>query len=105
MAATIEEAYERALACDPVSSFGCVLVLNRPVEGALGRRVAEHFVEVVLAPDYDADSLAALGAKPALRILRNRERRADTPGERDSGASSAGCSSRSATPRSRTAST
>jgi phosphoribosylaminoimidazolecarboxamide formyltransferase/IMP cyclohydrolase len=83
MAASIDDAYERALACDPLSAFGCVLVLNRPVSGALGRRIAEHFVEVVLAPDYDADALAALGAKPALRILRSTERRADTPGERD----------------------
>jgi phosphoribosylaminoimidazolecarboxamide formyltransferase/IMP cyclohydrolase len=83
VAATISEAYERALASDPVSAFGCVLVLNRPVAGELGRRIAENFVEVVLGPDYDPESLAALRAKSGLRILRDRERRAETPAERD----------------------
>ena len=83
VAGTIDDAYERALSTDPVSSFGCVLVLNRPVPAALGRRIAEQFVEVVLAPDYEPEALAALGTKPAVRILRDRERRAETPGERD----------------------
>ena len=80
---TIEEAYERALAADPVSAFGCVMILNRPVGAALGARIAEHFVEVIQAPEYEEGALEALRAKPALRILRERERRADTPGELD----------------------
>jgi phosphoribosylaminoimidazolecarboxamide formyltransferase/IMP cyclohydrolase len=83
IAETIEEAYERALAADPVSAFGCVLLLNRPVGGELGTKITEHFVEVVFAPEYDDEALAALGTKPALRILRDRERRVDTPNERD----------------------
>jgi phosphoribosylaminoimidazolecarboxamide formyltransferase/IMP cyclohydrolase len=82
-AATIDDAYDRALAADPVSAFGCVLVLNRAVSDDLGRRIAEHFVEVVLAPEYAPDALTALQAKAALRILRDRERRRDTPGEPD----------------------
>jgi phosphoribosylaminoimidazolecarboxamide formyltransferase / IMP cyclohydrolase len=82
-AATIEDAYERALAADPVSAFGCVLVLNRDVSSELGARIAEHFVEVVLAPEYTPEALAALEVKTALRILRNGERRRDTPGEPD----------------------
>ncbi len=80
---TIEEAWERALAADPVSAFGCVAVLNRDVGDELGERVAEHFVEVILAPGFGAGALAALRAKKGLRILCDRERRADTPGERD----------------------
>ncbi|HEY3181663.1 MAG TPA: bifunctional phosphoribosylaminoimidazolecarboxamide formyltransferase/IMP cyclohydrolase [Gaiellaceae bacterium] len=83
VAATIEEAYERALAADPVSAFGCVLVLNRAVEETLAARIAEHFVEVMLAPDYDEGAVETLRAKPALRILYDRERRGETPGERD----------------------
>jgi phosphoribosylaminoimidazolecarboxamide formyltransferase/IMP cyclohydrolase len=83
VAATIEEAYERALAADPVSAFGCVLVLNRAVEETLAARIAEHFVEVLLAPDYDEGAAETLRAKPALRILYDRERRGETPGERD----------------------
>ncbi|HEY6962578.1 MAG TPA: bifunctional phosphoribosylaminoimidazolecarboxamide formyltransferase/IMP cyclohydrolase [Gaiellaceae bacterium] len=83
VAGTIEEAWERALAADPVSAFGCVAVLNRDVTAALGARIAEHFAEVVLAPGYDADAVAALRTKKNLRILRDDERRAETPGERD----------------------
>jgi phosphoribosylaminoimidazolecarboxamide formyltransferase / IMP cyclohydrolase len=83
VAATIDEAYERALAADPVSAFGCVLVLNRAVEETLAARITEHFVEVLLAPDYDEGAAETLRAKPALRILYDRERRAETPGERD----------------------
>jgi phosphoribosylaminoimidazolecarboxamide formyltransferase/IMP cyclohydrolase len=83
VAATIEEAWERALAADPVSAFGCVAILNRPVTAELGRRVAEHFVEVLLAPEYDEAAVEALRTKKSLRILCDRERRSETPGERD----------------------
>jgi len=83
VATTIEEAYAKAIAADPVSAFGCVLVLNRPVTGELAGLIAEQFVEVLLAPEFEDEALAALAVKPALRILRDRERRADTPGERD----------------------
>jgi phosphoribosylaminoimidazolecarboxamide formyltransferase/IMP cyclohydrolase len=83
LAGSIERAYERALAADPVSAYGGVVVLNRPVSAELGRRLAEQFVEVLLAPDFDDDALEALTAKPATRILANRERRVTTPGERD----------------------
>jgi phosphoribosylaminoimidazolecarboxamide formyltransferase/IMP cyclohydrolase len=83
VAETIEEAWERALAADPVSAFGCVVVLNRPVPAALGERIAAHFTEVLLAPAYDDDAVEALSQRQALRILRNDDRRADTPGERD----------------------
>lgn len=83
VAATIEEAWERSLAADPVSAFGCVAILNRPVTAELGRRIAEHFVEVLLAPEYEAAAVEALGAKKNLRILVDHERRSETPGERD----------------------
>jgi phosphoribosylaminoimidazolecarboxamide formyltransferase/IMP cyclohydrolase len=83
VAATIEEAWERALAADPVSAFGCVAILNRPVTAELGRRIAEHFVEVLLAPEYDEAAVEALRTKKSLRILCDRERRSETPGERD----------------------
>ncbi len=83
VAATVEEAWERALAADPVSAFGCVAVLNRPVDAALGARIAEHFVEVLLAPGYEEAAVDALRQKKALRILGDRERRAETPGEHD----------------------
>jgi phosphoribosylaminoimidazolecarboxamide formyltransferase/IMP cyclohydrolase len=83
VAGTIEEAYERALAADPLSAYGGVVVLNRPVTAALGARLAEQFVEVLLAPGYDDEALASLQRKEATRILADHERRGDTPGERD----------------------
>ena len=83
VAATIEEAWERALAADPVSAFGCVALLNRPVSDELGSRIAEHFVEVLLAPQYSDGALGALRTKKGLRILADSERRSETPGERD----------------------
>jgi phosphoribosylaminoimidazolecarboxamide formyltransferase/IMP cyclohydrolase len=83
VAETIEEAWERALAADPVSAFGCVALLNRPVNAALARRIVEHFVEVLMAPGYDDDALEALLTKRALRILSDAERRSESPEERD----------------------
>jgi phosphoribosylaminoimidazolecarboxamide formyltransferase/IMP cyclohydrolase len=83
VASTIEEAYERALASDPLSAFGMACALNRPVAGALGARIAEQFADVVYAPDFDDESLSALRTREALRILADHERRAYPAGERD----------------------
>jgi phosphoribosylaminoimidazolecarboxamide formyltransferase/IMP cyclohydrolase len=83
VAASIEEAYDRALAADPMSAFGMVCVLNRPVGGELGTQIANQFVDVLLAPDYDEAALDALRRKPDTRILVDRERRRFDLGEKD----------------------
>src|SRR5262249_10376795 len=83
VAGTIEDAWDRALESDPVSAFGCVALLNRQVGEELASRIAGHFVEVLMAPGYDEGALEALRTKKALRILSDRERRAETPAERD----------------------
>ncbi len=83
VAATIEEAYERALASDPVSAFGMVCALNRPVSSGLGKALAERFIEVLFAPEYADEALASLQQKQAIRILRDRERRGLPRSERD----------------------
>jgi phosphoribosylaminoimidazolecarboxamide formyltransferase/IMP cyclohydrolase len=83
VAGSIEEAYDRALASDPLSAYGGVVVLNRPVHGELAARIAEQFVEVLAAPGFEESGLEALRAKPATRILVDRERRRFDPGERD----------------------
>jgi phosphoribosylaminoimidazolecarboxamide formyltransferase / IMP cyclohydrolase len=80
---TVEEAYERALAADPVSAFGMVVAVNRPVGGELGRALAERFIDVLFAPGYDQAALAALTEKPATRILLDRERRRVDAAEKD----------------------
>jgi phosphoribosylaminoimidazolecarboxamide formyltransferase/IMP cyclohydrolase len=77
------EAYRRAFACDPVSAFGGVIVLNRPVERATADALAEQFVEVLLAPGYDPGALEVLTQKANVRILEDQERRQPLLGEPD----------------------
>jgi phosphoribosylaminoimidazolecarboxamide formyltransferase / IMP cyclohydrolase len=76
-------AYERALACDPMSAFGGVVALNREVKAELGERLHENFVEVLVAPIYEQAALDALQQKEAIRILADEERRTPDPMERD----------------------
>jgi phosphoribosylaminoimidazolecarboxamide formyltransferase/IMP cyclohydrolase len=63
------EAYERAFACDPISAYGGVIAVNRPVDRAWAQRLAEQFIEVLLAPGYDAAALEVLQAKKNVRLL------------------------------------
>jgi phosphoribosylaminoimidazolecarboxamide formyltransferase/IMP cyclohydrolase len=81
--ATIEAAYEKALGADPISAYGGIVALNRPVSPELAGRLAEQFVEVLIAPDYEEGALERLSRKDATRLLRDGERRGPTPGERD----------------------
>ncbi len=76
--ATLDEAYEKALASDPTSAYGGVVVLNRFVEDDLGEKLAAQFVEVLFAPGYSAGALESLQQKQNTRILVDRERRRDT---------------------------
>jgi phosphoribosylaminoimidazolecarboxamide formyltransferase / IMP cyclohydrolase len=76
LGATGEEAYRRALACDPVSAFGGIVAFNRKVDVKAARAVIEIFTEVIIAPDYEADALEALKTKKNLRVLRASESRA-----------------------------
>ena len=70
-AETIEEAYERALACDPVSAFGGIVVIDRLVGAALASRLVEQFLELLWAPAYSPEALSILEAKPNLRVLES----------------------------------
>jgi phosphoribosylaminoimidazolecarboxamide formyltransferase/IMP cyclohydrolase len=83
VAGDVGTAYVRARDCDPVSAYGGVIVVNRPVDAALGELLAGTFVEVLLAPGYDDAALAALTRKPNTRIMLTTERRRANPGERD----------------------
>jgi phosphoribosylaminoimidazolecarboxamide formyltransferase/IMP cyclohydrolase len=67
--ADLAEAYRRAVATDPVSAFGSVIALNRPADGALAEAMADLFVEVLLAPGFDAEARARFGAKKNLRLI------------------------------------
>jgi phosphoribosylaminoimidazolecarboxamide formyltransferase / IMP cyclohydrolase len=75
VAETIEEAYAKALAADPVSAYGGVVVLNRAVGSELASVLAQQFVEVLLAPVFEAPALETLKARPSLRVLEHSEQR------------------------------
>ncbi|MEP7089832.1 MAG: bifunctional phosphoribosylaminoimidazolecarboxamide formyltransferase/IMP cyclohydrolase [Nocardioidaceae bacterium] len=66
----VAEAHRKAHACDPVSAFGGVIAVNRPVSVALAEQVAEIFTEVVVAPDYEEGALEVLSRKKNVRVLR-----------------------------------
>jgi len=69
LGATLAEAYEKALACDPVSAFGGVIAMNRPLDKAAAEAIARVFTEVVIAPGADEDALAVFASKKNLRLL------------------------------------
>ncbi len=67
---SLAEAYPKALAGDPVSAFGGIVAVNRPLDAATAEQVAEVFTEVVVAPDYEPGALEVLQRKRDLRLLR-----------------------------------
>lgn len=70
---TIAEAYRDALAGDPVSAFGGILIANRPIDLACATEIHELFCEVVIAPAYDKDALEVLKGKQNRIILVQKE--------------------------------
>jgi phosphoribosylaminoimidazolecarboxamide formyltransferase/IMP cyclohydrolase len=71
VAASPLEAYERAFATDPTSAFGGIIAFNCPVGADAAAAIVERqFLEVLIAPGFDAAALAALAAKPNVRVLQ-----------------------------------
>ena len=66
---TLAAAWADALAADPVSAFGGVVALTRPVDRAMAERLASIFLEVVVAPAFEPAARAVLAAKPNLRLV------------------------------------
>ncbi len=69
VAATLAEAWTRALAADPVSAFGGIVALNRTVDAATAEGLASLFLEVVVAPGFSEDARGILAQKSNLRLL------------------------------------
>lgn len=67
--ATIEEAFDKAYAADPVSIFGGIVVQNRPVSKAEAEKMAEIFLEVIVAESFEPEALEILEQKKNLRLL------------------------------------
>ena len=68
--ADVAEAHRKAHACDPVSAFGGVIAVNRPVTVAMAEQVAEIFTEVIVAPAYEDGAVEVLQSLPRSKNLR-----------------------------------
>jgi phosphoribosylaminoimidazolecarboxamide formyltransferase/IMP cyclohydrolase len=69
------EAYRRAFECDPLSAFGGVIALNRPVDAETAQALSQQFIEVLFAPGYAEEALEIVARKPNVRILEDEEQR------------------------------
>ncbi len=67
---TIHEAFVTAYNVDPLSAFGCVICLNRVCEADVANEVAQHFVEVVVAPDFTPEAVEIMTKKKNIRLMR-----------------------------------
>ncbi|MDP9160397.1 MAG: bifunctional phosphoribosylaminoimidazolecarboxamide formyltransferase/IMP cyclohydrolase [Acidobacteriota bacterium] len=68
-ASTLVEAYKKALACDPVSAFGGVIGVNRPIDAAAAEEMTKLFLEVIAAPSFDEAARAKFASKKNLRLV------------------------------------
>jgi phosphoribosylaminoimidazolecarboxamide formyltransferase / IMP cyclohydrolase len=64
------KAFEKAYDCDPISAFGGIYGFTGSVNGMLAERVTRDFIEIVMAPSFDKDALAALAKKKNVRVLK-----------------------------------
>ena len=67
--ATLKEAYLKALACDPVSAFGGIVAVNRPLDAESAEEIVKTFTEVIIAPEASEEAQAIIAAKKNLRLL------------------------------------
>ncbi len=68
-ASTLKEAYEKALACDPVSAFGGIVALNGTLDADAAAEITKIFTEVIIAPDATEEAVALVAKKKNLRLL------------------------------------
>ncbi|MCG6858378.1 MAG: bifunctional phosphoribosylaminoimidazolecarboxamide formyltransferase/IMP cyclohydrolase [Salaquimonas sp.] len=66
---SLDEAWRRALACDPVSAYGGIVALNRELDAATAREIVALFTEVIIAPSASAEATEIVAAKKNLRLL------------------------------------
>lgn len=70
LGSTLAEAFQKAYEADPVSIFGGIIAVNRPVDQAVADRMAELFLEVIIAPDFTPEALDRLNQKKNIRLLK-----------------------------------
>ena len=66
---SIQEAWDRAYAADPISIFGGIIVLNRPVDLETAQKMHQLFLEIIIAPSFEKEAFAVLAQKKNLRIM------------------------------------
>ena len=66
---SLTEAYRKALRCDPISAFGGIVALNRPIDAAAAEEITKIFTEVVIAPAASEEAKAIFATKKTLRLL------------------------------------
>ena len=66
---SLEGAFEKAQACDPLSAFGGVIVANREIDRNLARKIHQSFFEIVIAPDFSDDAREVFAEKRNLRLI------------------------------------
>ena len=70
---TIQQAYEAALACDPKSAFGGVLIANREIDELTAEAINSLFFEIIIAPDFSEKALEILKSKKNRIILKQKQ--------------------------------
>ena len=75
------DAWTASLEADPISAFGGVVALTRPVTAAVAEQLVSIFLEIVVAPAFEPDALEVLARKPNLRVLVDEALAADAPSE------------------------
>jgi phosphoribosylaminoimidazolecarboxamide formyltransferase/IMP cyclohydrolase len=68
--ASLPEAYRKAFECDPVSAYGGVIGMNRPMDKETAQEIAKTFIEAIAAPGYEPAALQALAGRKNLRLMR-----------------------------------
>jgi phosphoribosylaminoimidazolecarboxamide formyltransferase/IMP cyclohydrolase len=79
----VEQAFDKALATDPISAFGGVVCVNREIDVPLATKLNSMFLELIFAPDYTDEALEILKSKPNIRLLIDEEQRGAPVSEMD----------------------
>ena len=67
---TLEEAWDRALDCDPLSAFGGIVAFSKKVDLNIAQKLTKMFLEVVIAPDFEEGAIEQFKTKKNLRIIK-----------------------------------
>ncbi len=70
LAPSMEDAWDRALDCDPLSAFGGIVAFSKPINEEIAKKLTAMFLEVVIAPDYSDDALKLFKTKKNLRVIK-----------------------------------